>query len=136
MCAKPFLGDTPPYRLIVTCRGSVGEGVCVLLRLETRSAFRFAYALEASGQTRLTDGGIPELYIQLQGMRFLTAGVKGDAPAVAHYSDCLPRGVEQCYCTLELGQRLQRFLLRFVPPLVVLLRQTVVGAPIAELLLS
>ncbi|MCS7177489.1 MAG: hypothetical protein NZ960_07780 [Candidatus Kapabacteria bacterium] len=134
MCAKPFLGDVPPYRLFVTCRGSVDEGVCVLLRLETRSAFRFAYALEVSGQTRLTDGGIPELYIQLQGIRLLTAGTKGDAPAVAHYSDCLPKGVERCYCTLELGRRSQRFLLRLLPPLAVLLQQSVVGAPIAELL--
>jgi hypothetical protein len=112
----------------------VEQGVQLHIRLETRVAFQLPYELRAHiHQRRAAEVAMPEVVVSIHGLQPAEYGRAGNRPAVLEWSDLLPVGSSYGQCTLLLGKRHQRFLLRFAPPQIELVQQQ--GFPIAELVL-
>jgi hypothetical protein len=130
MCAKPFLRDQVPYRLLLRCSGTREEGIALHIRLETRALFQLSYRLRATVRRGLAAEGIPEVVIAVRGLELYEQGRHQHAPAQWEHREQLPAGIDRSYCTLLLGRQRQSVLLRLRPPQVELLHAT--GLPIAE----
>ncbi len=134
MCARPLFTEPPPYRLIVSCTGTVSQGICLRLRLETRVPLQFAYGLRTLSRM-VSVRATPRVYIAIEGLYLLQPGTPGNAPATAVYEGRLPIGMDRCWCVLTAGRQRQSLLFHFTPPQVQLFRYCLIGAPIVELFL-
>ncbi len=131
MSPVPFLGERPPYRLLLSCSSGGEQELRLHLRLETRVALRLPYALKAFVHVQY--GELPELSVHIHGVEPARYGQPGERPAAWEWSGSFPAGSYYGQCTLMLGRQQQRLLLRFAPPRVEVVHQY--GAPIAELVL-
>ncbi len=136
MCAMSFLGKLPPYRLHVSCMDSVGEGIQLHLRLESRASLQLPHILRAHFSVVAVSDTVVELQIDLRGpLPLMESGTPGNTPAAVVYNCHLPKGVNRCRCTLCLGRRRQSFVLLLEPPRVRGYVEADEVMPLAELVL-
>lgn len=132
MSPVPFLGEVPPYRLVLGCSGSLQKGVQLHLRLETRVAFQLPYELRADIYQEPAVGAEElAVIVHIHGLQPAKYGHSGNRPAALEWSGLFPAGSLYGRCTLRVGKREQHFLLRFTPPQLELVQQY--GSPLAEL---